>query len=228
MRLNINILLEVHLLRNFIEKGSKFYGFGIKPINYKTFVMKTFRSRAALQQYIFSSLTQIGIKTELAEELGQSISDILGENATADSRLIMPSISWGIQDEELDLLGALVDGAQAAVGAGFFLTPSTPKDSLITALTGIITASFQLVSRVLRKGVRLKKNQILILMTLQRANNGMTVDEITDYVNATDTELIDETIMSVLKSLQKIALKDGSIVALADVDSYNRWHSIDI
>jgi hypothetical protein len=124
-----------------------------------------------------------------------------------------PRMHWVIRDEDLRAFEAFSSALTAKVKAAPF-SASTRGPTLIS----ILTAVFGAYNQLRKKGATLTIDQCQALVALQRAGAPSSVDQLSDL-----TELRAPDLEAVLTSLTELRCTDGSVVAVASRDPYDRW-----
>jgi len=143
--------------------------------------------------------------------------------------MIVRSRRWVIRNDDLNLLKSVSDGLMSAAAATFFvgLDPLTGAKTALTALIGIGVSLVQLVRQVRRKGATLSDAGVNILCVLKARQAGMAVGELTKALNEGGEKIskvwTEEEVRKELRRLEKVPLRDGSVVALAAPDADGFW-----
>lgn len=129
---------------------------------------------------------------------------------------------FAIRNEDLDLLGSLMP-AGGSVGVAYAL-----GTGLVSPLVGAGIAVVLMGRKVLKKGVRLTKDQYRVLMAMKVA--GPSTEERLAVACATlegrtDGPWAKSRIDAVLGELQGVATPGGSVINLVSKDGKGLWHT---
>ena len=128
---------------------------------------------------------------------------------------------YAIRNEDLNLLGSLMP-AGGSVGAAYWL-----GTGLASPLIGAGIAVVLLGRSAMKKGVRLTRDQYLVLMSMKVA--GPCTEERLAYVCArmegrTDGDWAMDRVEKLLGQMQGMATSGGSVISLVSKDREGLWH----
>lgn len=173
-------------------------------------------------------LQQLGYSKEQADTIAAS-AVFFFRNESPTRRIppghlgwFVPELRWVIRDEDLKLVDALFSGATAAAGAGYFIGSIPTGTPLISAVTGLLTATLRLVYNIKRSGAFVSIEQAQIIQALKSNKEGMTRLRLLKFLQAKDSAWTEEKVNDALASLVKLRTPKGFISLVAE-DQMSRW-----
>jgi len=129
-----------------------------------------------------------------------------------------PRLHWVIRDDDLKLSDAFLKAVAAAAGAGFFVA-SAPA----SAVVGVLAAVYAIFRAVRKKGISLTEEQCFLLTALHQQESPVAVARFSKIIGWTEKRA-----KAGLEALTKLRCNDGSVVAVAALDSDGLWAAADV
>jgi hypothetical protein len=134
---------------------------------------------------------------------------------------VVPKFRWVIRDDDLRLADALLKAVGAAAGANFFVGSVTA-----TAVIGVASALFTMCFTIRRKGAIISERETQLLVALNASREPLSAAELADRLNSMKVDdnpwNVEET-EHLLESLQRVRLRDGTVVAIVARDGHGLW-----
>ena len=127
---------------------------------------------------------------------------------------------WFIRNDDLPFLELI------AATTGIILVTSASGGIVAAALTAKIAGFIAGVWKLWRKGAILNESQLAVLAVLY-SEQSQTVETLAETLKPTEVKLNAQQLVSVLESLTKLELYDGTEVELVRMDQ-NGWRSLRI
>jgi len=138
---------------------------------------------------------------------------------------IIPGKKLVVRNADLRLFDAAVAAVLSAASVGFFVPSGDGSTPIISAITGILVVCLQTGRQLLRKGVILTPEQFELISLLRAAGRPLSLTSLSEATSNAQTE---DAIRDILGQLQKVRLRDGSVVQLVSEDYEGLWGLEDV
>jgi len=139
-------------------------------------------------------------------------------------RFMVPRFRWVVRDDDLKALDAGLDGLKAAATIGT-VAVAFSFTQLVAGVVGVVTTAAKLMRQALKKGARIEPASMRLLCILAANRKGLTTAELTEVFARTEPTATEETVSSLLRTLSKTPLADGTTAALVSEDASGRWRA---
>jgi hypothetical protein len=181
--------------------------------------MTHFDKEAECIQELAARLEARSIDPTLARAVAEALSEELMETQRQGAGFGLVIKRWAIRDDDLKLLDAIASGTLTAVGVA-------AGGPVAGAVAGACVAVVKLLWAAHRNGIAINQDQQLVMMALKAHKTGCTEEQLSEWLSVnTSVGWSPDRVRTIVTQLEKIARRDGTVVAVTQKDSMGRWRA---
>lgn len=140
---------------------------------------------------------------------------------------LLPRFRWVIRKDDLDVLDAMLSGAQSVVSVGFFVAAGVSAPACWAVVVGILASAWKLVRSASRKGRVLDAVLWKVLLGV-RLREPISMADLSMALQQSDANWTDAKTEEALQLLSDLPMNDGTTRSLVVCDVDNRWRTVGI
>ena len=186
----------------------------------ETDICRRFTDANDLRQWLVAQLVAQGITMDLANRIAPHLIEQFESGGRTTDSLGAVGKGWAIRYQDLNSIEAAAKGLLAALGV------YSGGPIAVGVAAGAVALVLLLVSAY-RNGITISEDQQSVLLGLKVHDAGCSTATLQGWLADTrpDGDWGFERVCGILASLQRIALRSGTVIALVAEDAESYWHA---
>ncbi len=182
-----------------------------------------FETREALEQWLANRLVDQGVTNELAHGFADALSQRFAPSGRPSGSFGAIAGGWAVRNEDLDVIDAIARGLVAAIGV-------YAGGPLAVGATAAALALVVFLYSAVQSGVKITDEQRSVLLALKMPEGPCHSVALLQRlsIGLPQGEWTKEKLRSTLTSLEKVAMRRGTIIPLVKQAADGRWHVQDL
>jgi hypothetical protein len=183
-----------------------------------------YETKEEASEYLIGRFVRSGLAPTVSTEVGNHLVTGFEEVTLPDPppgalAMMVPRIRWVIRNDDLSLLDAVSDAVMAALTTGWVVGVSPVAQPNVAGVAAIAAASLRVLNQIRRKGAQISDRGMKLLVALDSSERPLSREDIAEGLDSLSQKELADT----FEELQKVRLRDGTVVSLISQDATGRW-----